>query len=108
MFWREDEQAIYVLRQDGTWTEWADTWQEGMPDRDPTLIPPDGLYQPMRGFGKVWREALGGPEAWIGWATAREQSGSLIVQPFAEGLLLRGINGVTYALYGNGTWQSLA
>jgi photosystem II stability/assembly factor-like uncharacterized protein len=107
MFWREDERTIYVLRQDGIWEQWADTWQEGTPDRDPTLTPPEGLYQPVRGFGKIWREALGGPEAWIGWATAQEQSGSVIVQPFAGGLLLRGINGVTYVLYENGTWQSL-
>jgi photosystem II stability/assembly factor-like uncharacterized protein len=107
MFWREDARAIYVLRQDGTWSEWQDTWQEGMPAHDPTLHPPEGLYQPVRGFGQVWREGLGGPKAWIGWATAEEQSGGLIVQPGAQGLLLRGINGVTYGLYGDGTWQSL-
>ncbi len=28
--------------------------------------------QPVRGFGKVWREILGGPGAFVGWGTAPE------------------------------------
>jgi hypothetical protein len=106
MFWRQDQRAIYVLQQDGTWADFEDTWGGTQTDRDPALVPPEGRYQPVRGFGKVWREWLGGPEAWIGWATAEERGGTALAQPCAGGLLFRGIDGVTYALYTDGTWAS--
>jgi photosystem II stability/assembly factor-like uncharacterized protein len=61
MLWREDSREIYVLRDDHTWQAFADTWQEGQPEDDPNLIALPGLFQPKRGFGKVWREELGGP-----------------------------------------------
>jgi hypothetical protein len=107
MFWRQDQRTIYVLQQDGTWAHYDDTWQEGQPDRDPALTPPPGRYQPVRGFGLVWREQLGGPEARIGWATAEERGGPALVQPFGGGTVLRAVNEVTYALYSDGTWTSL-
>ena len=106
MFWREDARHIYVLRQDATWAEYEDTWSQGQPDRDPDLAPPKGLYQPIHGFGKVWRESLGGPEAWIGWATAIERGFHTVVQPLTKGLLLKGENGVIYVLYDDGTWET--
>jgi hypothetical protein len=107
MFWHGEADAIYVLQQDGTWAEYEDTWEEGQPDRDPTLVPPDGRYQPVRGFGKVWRDFLGGVDAWVGWATAEERGFDSIVQPFAQGTLLRGVNDVVYVLYDNGTWATI-
>lgn len=106
MFWRGDVRQVDVLRQDGTWESWADTWVEGQPVLDPALTPPPGRFQPMRGFGKVWREALGGPEAWIGWATAQEQGGAGLVQTFEQGFVVRGLEGVIYVLYADGTWVS--
>ena len=106
MFWRQ-ERAIYVLQQDGTWTEYEDTWTPEQLDRDPTLVPPERRHQPVRGFGSVWREWLDGPDAWIGWATAEERGGTTIAQPFANGLLLVGLDDVTYALYTDGTWASI-
>jgi hypothetical protein len=53
MYWRHDLNRIYVLYRNGTWTSFPDTWTAGMPDFDPTIIPPPGHYQPIRGFGKV-------------------------------------------------------
>jgi outer membrane protein assembly factor BamB len=108
MFWHGEAEAIYVLQQDATWAEYQDTWDEGQPDRDPALVPPEGRYQPIRGFGKVWREFLGGVDAWVGWATAEERGFDTIVQPFAQGTLLKGINDVVYVLYDNGTWATIA
>ena len=61
----------------------------------------------VRGFGLVWRESLGGAEAWIGWATGGEVGGVAVIQPFAGGTLYRGVNGVTYALFTDGTWGSM-
>ena len=107
MLWRLDGRRIDVLRQDGTWAGVDDTWEEGQDTHDPGLVPPEGKVQPVRGFGKVWREQLGGPEAWIGWATGEETGGGAVIQPFAGGQLYRAVNGVTYALYTDGTWGSV-
>ena len=106
MFWREDVRHVYVLQQDATWVAYEDTWSEGQPDRDPALVPPDGLYQPVRGFGKVWRERLGGPQARIGWATAPEHGVITLIQPFVHGLVIRGEDDLLYILYGDGTWET--
>jgi hypothetical protein len=61
MFWIEPIQQIWVLRITGegrgTWEVYEDTYIEGEPETDPNLVPPDGLYQPERGFGKLWRES---------------------------------------------------
>ena len=107
MFWLEEGRRIFVLSQEGTWAAFEDTWTEEQPDRDPNLVPPEGLYQPMRGFGKVWRESLGGGKAPIGWATAPESPSEALVQPFASGLLLQGEAQSVYVLYDNGTWASI-
>ena len=77
MFWRGDNREIYVLRDDGTWRAFADTWQEGQPQDNPDLTAPPGLFQPKRGFGKVWREELGGPASQIGWAREEERERSM-------------------------------
>jgi hypothetical protein len=70
---------IYVLYyadgdpSHGPLDSFDDTWLPGEPESDPTIVPPDGLYQPIRGFGKLWRS---NPEvrARLGWALALEQS----------------------------------
>jgi hypothetical protein len=103
MLWREDERTIYVLVQDAPWVAYADRWTEDQPERDPDLVAPEELYQPIRGFGKVWREQLGGPKAPAGWATSEEEGFTALVQPFAEGLLIQGEDAL-YVLHSDGTW----
>ncbi|MCA9883365.1 MAG: hypothetical protein KC546_11100 [Anaerolineae bacterium] len=61
MFWLEPVQQIWVLTIDENgnqvWLVYNDTWEEGMPETDASLVPPEpGLQQPIRGFGKLWRE----------------------------------------------------
>jgi hypothetical protein len=108
MFWRPDRREIYVLYNAATWATYDDTWDENQPDRDPDLIPPTGLYQPMRGFGKVWREEIGGTEARIGWATAEEASLEAVVQVFKYGLLLQGGEDASlFVLYYDWTWDTI-
>ena len=107
MFWHGEQRMIFVLQQDGTWAAHEDAWAEGQPDRDPALVPPEGQYQPVRGFGKLWREVLGAEEAWIGWATAEEQGLTAVIQPFAQGMALKGADDVVYVLYQGGTWRSV-
>ena len=57
----------------------VDSWSPGMPETDPALVPPEGLFQPSRGFGMLWRgeiehrpmgevQTLDGQEV-LGWAT---------------------------------------
>jgi hypothetical protein len=105
MFWRADLTTIDVLQEDGRWWRYDDTWDESQPVDDPSLAAPPGLLQPVRGFGKVWREGLGGPGAEIGWAAAPEQGFEMLSQPFGGGELFMGMEGEVYALYTDGTWE---
>jgi photosystem II stability/assembly factor-like uncharacterized protein len=106
MFWRGDSREIYVLYDDHTWRAFADTWQEGQPVDDPNLIAPPGLLQPRRGFGKVWREELGGPASQIGWAREEERGFTGVVQAFDGGTILWSDLDTAYILYADGNWEA--
>jgi photosystem II stability/assembly factor-like uncharacterized protein len=103
MFWRDDLRWIYVLQGDGTWASSEDTWNPEL--SEPDLIAPQGLYAPVRGFARVWVHDLKGPPSSIGWGTAPERGYTMVVQPFAHGMLLSGTEGEVYALYDDGTWE---
>jgi hypothetical protein len=105
MIWREDLGEIYALPDDAVWSRHEDTWTPEQPE--PEQKAPRGLFAPVRGFGKVWREELGGPDSALGWATAPERGMTFLIQPFASGLLLRGTDGELFVLYGDGTWAKL-
>lgn len=83
MIWVKEEDRIYVLFSDSTytsgWSAFEDKWQEGDPIDDPSIVPPPGFYQPQRGFGLVWREEPSVRER-LGWALAPESSGDTAVQ----------------------------
>jgi hypothetical protein len=72
MFWIRDRRMIWVMQASpddpngGDWFCYNDTFEEGEPEIDPTLIPPEGLFQPRRGFGKLWRNHPEFREA-LGW-----------------------------------------
>jgi photosystem II stability/assembly factor-like uncharacterized protein/DNA-binding beta-propeller fold protein YncE len=119
MLWDSERQEIRVLFASGRWQLFADTWREGI-DRayDPSLPPPP--QQPVRGFGKVWREQLGGagtgmPGEGIGWATAVERAVDGWKQAFARGWLFwtdavaeeSSTPGTAYLLYDDGTWEAI-
>lgn len=63
MFWIQPQGQIWVLFDDGTgkgqWSVYPDTFAEGEPETDPSIVPPEGMFQPERGFGKLWRNAEG-------------------------------------------------
>lgn len=80
---------IYVVfydqvRRSLVWQEYVDTWYEGMPESGGEK-PPQGLVEPIRGFGKLWRE---NPEVrnTLGWAIVPEQPDNGIVQRFTGGV----------------------
>jgi hypothetical protein len=71
MVWLQSADAITVLYNDRTWARYADLWSEGQPESDPAIVPPDGRFQPIRGFGKLWREQPMVRER-LGWAVGVE------------------------------------
>jgi hypothetical protein len=77
--------AIYVLFDDGSFARFDDTWEEGQPVSH-NQNPPPGLYEPIRGFGKIWFEGTGARvRERLGWATDQEQGGAGARQRFANG-----------------------
>jgi hypothetical protein len=82
MLWLQGQDLIYVLSEDGLARQWhvyLDEWEEGMPEIDPTIIPPPGYFQPERGFGLVWREQTMVRER-LGWAIDMESAYDTAVQ----------------------------
>lgn len=75
MFWVEQNREIWVMvvtgEGRGDWSVYSDTWVEGEPESDETLTPPDGMYQPVRGFGKLWRTVPNLRDQ-LGWAVSPE------------------------------------
>ncbi len=60
MFWIQPRQQIWVMYDNGQgsgqWQVYENTYADGEPESDPGIVPPEGKYQPLRGFGKLWRE----------------------------------------------------
>jgi hypothetical protein len=100
MFWRESDKSIFVLsdlmirqgQETDSWWRVADTFREGEPEGDPALQPPDGLLQPVRGFGNAWRSNAFIREA-LGWAVGSEAEISSLWQQFEGGWMMTGPGG---------------
>jgi hypothetical protein len=91
MVWVERDEGrpmIYVLFEDGSYEGYEDTWEEGQPASH-GQTPPPGLYEPVRGFGKLWYENTGARiRARLGWATDPEAGGTGARQAFFNGLMV--------------------
>ncbi len=102
MIWRAAGE-IYALSSqsvDGVSNRYwrvPDRWQEGDPPDDPSLTPPEGLQQPIRGFGLAWRSHPQIRDA-LGWGVQGEAGYTGTYQPFERGGMLTGPNGEVYAL----------
>ena len=74
MIWIAGEDRICVLFDDGNlpnWNAYIDEWDPVEPEVDLALEPPAGMYQPVRGFGLIWRDQPTIQER-LGWATGGE------------------------------------
>jgi hypothetical protein len=74
MIWVDAQDRIYVIFDDGltpAWAQYPDSFREGDPELDESLVPPPNLLQPVRGFGLVWRSNPRVQER-LGWATTPE------------------------------------
>ncbi len=102
------QSAIYALYNNGTYQRFNDTWQEGVDPVSGGAQPPAGLVEPVRGFGKVWRENSGVRDA-LGWGTAGEAGGSAQVLAFERGEMINVSQaGQTYIFIAGapGTWTA--
>jgi hypothetical protein len=83
MLWIGKQKRIIVLFDDSQFSPkysiYRDEWEESQPDRDPTLQPPDGLEQPIRGFGLIWRTNSDVRDR-LGWAKQAEIGFDTIIQ----------------------------
>jgi hypothetical protein len=109
MIWTGYQDRIYILYSDGgspLWDAQPNAWFPGQPENDPGLTPPDGLFQPVRGFGAAWRTGYVSPSQVVrdrlGWATEPEQSHTGSVQcdsaPKYNRCYLSGPSNVVYVL----------
>ncbi|WP_162909860.1 hypothetical protein [Aggregatilinea lenta] len=81
------QSVIYVLFNNGTYQRLTDTFTEGVDPSSTGMAPPEGFAEPVRGFGKVWRDTPGVREG-IGWASSGEIAGAAQVQLFERGEML--------------------
>jgi hypothetical protein len=84
LLWRGDLDLIYGVGPGEAWFITGDTWREGDDPYDPSIIAPEGYYQPVRGFGKAWRERPGVSAA-LGWGLAEEIGFTAVIQEFTAG-----------------------
>jgi hypothetical protein len=106
MLTRSDLSLVYILvRSTGRWTSTPSTVRPG-----DVLAPagerPPGTLEPLRAFGKVWREQPA-VKLQLGWPVYEERRTPGTIQGFEGGLLLRSSFGVIYALVNDGTWRTL-
>jgi len=95
MVWRAsraayDAPAIFVLFEDDQhYVRFDDTYSATAdPESGPAVAPP-GLEQPLRGFGKVWRDGtVAGVRDRLGWATGPESPGEGATESFDRGALV--------------------
>ena len=79
MVWIGNRDHIYVFydadiasEMAGRWETFEDLFNEGDPETDPSITPPEGKIQPKRGFGLVWRTQEH-VRAALGWALNTER-----------------------------------
>jgi hypothetical protein len=109
MFWVQPVGEMWVLTETssgrGTWQAYADIWQLG--DPEPVLNEKPGtlLYQPIRGFGKVWYENQGVRDA-LGWAKFNEIAVTISYEyrPTTNVHVLA-IRDGRFEVYSDGIWQ---
>ena len=102
--------AIYALYGNGTYQRFNDTFLDGVDPSSGGAMPPPGLVEPVRGFGKVWRDNPTARDT-LGWALTGESGGTAEILLFERGEMLRVPQaGQTYILITGapGTWSARA
>jgi hypothetical protein len=114
--------AITILFDNDSQLAELSSWQIGEPEDDPSLVPPSGLYQPVRDFGELWRDIR---DPWqgqlireeLGWALAPEQEYDTVRQDssshdtdhyYGTATFLRTVDGRILGLYNTYEWGWLS
>jgi hypothetical protein len=108
MLWQQDTDVIHVVYGNGTYQWMPDQWEEGDPEYPcPEEGPaPAGSVMPKRGFGWHWCNTPG-VRAGLGWALEDEQGYQAMWQTFEHGHLLPNRQGVLFAFYSDGSWETI-
>ncbi len=104
------QSVIYALYGNGTYQRFNDTFRDGIDPSSGGAVPPPGLVEPVRGFGKVWRENPTARDT-LGWALTGESGGTAEFLAFERGEMVRVPQaGQTYILITGapGTWSARA
>jgi hypothetical protein len=99
--------TIYVVLNNGSYQAIADTWNPDVdPERGNETPPNPNLIEPIRGFGKVWRNNSN-IRSTLGWATAPEQGNDAVYTPYQQGTLLYAPQRGEITAFGNsGSWRA--
>jgi hypothetical protein len=97
-------QKIYALFPDHTYLVFADTWEDGMPERICSGSIQAGRLLPKRGFGRVWCE---NPvvQAQLPGAVAEEALLQVLIQPFERGVMWGNTPEDVIILLADGEWR---
>jgi hypothetical protein len=112
MIWLGPLNAIFVLYTDPQalmWDRAVNGWADGMMVEDPNIIPPEHLWEPVRGFGMAWRGEGGIAAARdrLGWAKSEEYGFGTAYQCDASGTCyLQAPDGVIVLRADRGEWHS--
>lgn len=114
MYWlNEGPGYITVLYPNGSFRRFDDTFTEGVDPESGGESAPDGRFEPVRGFGKVWRDNALVRDA-LGWATQSEAGTQATVQDFDGGRMvyLPARGNIVILIYQGGpttgTWEAAA
>lgn len=78
---------IYVLYNNNSYQNFADSFLPGIDPESGGESPPPNRFEPIRGFGKVWR-SLPVVRNGLGWAIGPEAAVSVTLQSFERGMML--------------------
>jgi hypothetical protein len=109
MIWFGAQRTIFAAFQPPAkprWQQFADKYADGIPESDPALVPPNGLIQPVRVLGFLWRSTPRLRQR-LGWATSPEVAYQGVLQIDILGnRYIQGPNREVYQLSGDLTnWQ---
>jgi hypothetical protein len=107
-----DNGHIYVFYVNGSHHRYPDTWVDGTDPVSGGETPPEAnLLEPVRGFGKVWRDNQE-VRSGLGWATAAERGAQITSLNFERGHMhYIDVRGSTFILVqstvDSGTWRQI-
>lgn len=110
MIWVAATSEIYTFFNDSEqprWIKLADNFTEEMPERDDSIVPPEGRLQPVRGFGLIWRTNQRIRDR-LGWALQPEAAYDGVIQSADNGdtVYMRTLDGGIIGLTSGGRdWE---